>query len=547
MKNANWTRILTILLSLLALYALLAVLAGILQRFIVPVLLVIMASILAFILTPVVDFFQNRFHIFRWMSILTTYLLVGVILGTLGYFMTSPLVAQTRALADAIKNPTHLANVLSVRTTAEKLSAQASAMSSYYLAWGQGIRGYGLCSPIYFYGEAAAQGTTTHCDTFWPITVGPHWRKKLGPTLPALVRKLTAEVNDLGQTTVAANHGHSTAQIPTTKVPPSFAKPLKADLAKLSTLVSQTSTSLSAGQFSSVPQPLFGQTTQNTTAVEKNAKSLYSLVASTPIIILALQNGIDSHHLPIDVRKLLGSAVGKLRSQGTSLLNNAVTILTSTINIIFDLLIVIIMSLYLLADGGRFIRWIMHLTPERHREQAWFFVESLNKVLGGYIRGQLIVAITIGFLAGVGCYIIGVPYALLLGIFAFLAESIPVVGPILASIPAILVSLFTLSPLRTIIVVGWFLLIQQFEQNVVGPRITGRAVGIHPVAAMIAVIIGLEIGGFWGAFLAVPVTGMLFVIVAQAYSYLILRKPLPTAEIPEAEEPIDDATQIAAH
>src|ERR1019366_8544254 len=135
MKNANWTRILTILLSLLALYALMAVLAGIVQRFIVPLLLVVLASILAFILTPLVDLIQKRFHIFRGGAILSTYLLVALILLVLGYFMTSPLVAQTRQLSGAIKNPTHIESVLQAETTSAQIVTQATAQVNDYNSW----------------------------------------------------------------------------------------------------------------------------------------------------------------------------------------------------------------------------------------------------------------------------------------------------------------------------------------------------------------------------------------------------------------------------
>jgi predicted PurR-regulated permease PerM len=558
MKNANWTRILTILLCLLALYACLAVLAGLLQRFIVPVLLVLLAAILAFILTPIVDLLQGRFHFFRWLAILTTYLLLAAVLGSLGYFLTSPLVSQTKALADAIKNPTHIENVVRVRASSKLLGKQATTLRTgvlkYVNAPNPGPKpcqkvcpGFANCYLAYYLGDTqslfAAQGNCIGPLGFWRVTFGPHWRKRLGPTIPALIVKLQKEIAGLGRSTVStisaatAQHQSREARIPVTKVPPGYTKPLKAELALLNAAVAKAQAVVAKDETQTALYIRYSnQILKGARAVSKDARSLYSLVHSTPIIILALQNQIDSHHLPIDVRKLLGSAIGKLRGQGTTVLNNAVAILTGTVNVIFDLIIIVIMSLYLLADGPRFIGWVMSLIPEKHREQAWFFVQSLSKVLGGYVRGQLIVAITIGILAGLGCYAIGVPYALLLGIFAFLAESIPVMGPVLASIPAIIVSLFTLAPLRTAFVVGWFILIQQVEQNVVGPRITGRAVGIHPVAAMIAVIIGLEIGGIWGAFLAVPVTGVLFVVVSQSYSYLVLRKPLPTAEIPVSVE-----------
>lgn len=523
MKNANWTRILTILLSLLALYALLAVLAGIIQRFIVPLLLIILAAILAFILTPVVRFIQNRLHVFRWLSILMTYLLVAAILGSLGFFLTSPLIAQTRSLADAIKNPTHLENVLRVRDASSRLLNTAIAYNTA-LAGGAGSP---PCTAEQYLVQNAAVSRGAGCASV-----------PQGPRMAPLLKTFTGYLRGLQNTSLkpatnhAVQHHPSSAPIATTRVPASWIKPTRADVSRLQSALNRALIGVSAtgaAHYTSDAASLVNDSKQ----LSKDVEHLYVLVKTTPIIIIALQNQIDQHHWPVNVRSLLGNAVGNLSSQGANVLNNAVTILTGTINVIFDLFIIIIMSFYLLADGGRFIGWIMGLVPERHRDQAWFFIKSLDEVLGGYIRGQVIVAITIGILAGAGSYALGIPYALLIGIFAFLAESIPVIGPVLASIPAILVSLLTQSLVKTALVVGWFILVQQIEQNIVGPRITGHAVGIHPVVAMVAIIIGLEVGGFWGAFLAVPVTGLLQILIRTGYSYLILRKPLPTAEMPE--------------
>lgn len=557
MRNLNWTRLLTILLALLALYALFAVLAGLIQRFIVPLLLVLLAAILAFVLTPVVAFLHSRLHLMRWLSIVMTYLLVAGILITLGYFMTTPLIAQTKSLADAIKNPTHIENVVRVKTTTETIATQASRLNynvGLYSRQAGPVSSptlincsttsfcYSWCYLGYYLGARnTALTQQAGCRRFWRDR-GPHWRQFFGVPLPSLNQKLEAEIGQLSKSRVRSTSDKNVkgqtreAQIPTAQIPPSYYKTLVDNLTRFRSNVARARSDFIAQAGTPIFIADVKRLQREAAAVGSNGKSLYTLVHSTPILILALQNAIDVHHLPIDVHKALGSAVGKLRSQGTTILDNAVTILTGTVNVVFDLIIIIIMSLYMLADGPRFIGWAMGIIPEKNREQAWFFVDSLSRVLGGYVRGQLIVAITIGLLAGIGCYAIGVPYALLLGIFAFLAESVPVMGPVLASIPAIIVSAFTVSILRTAIVIGWFVVIQQIEQNVVGPRITGRAVGIHPVAAMIAVIIGLEIGGIWGAFLAVPVTGVLFVLASESYNYFVLRRPLPTAEIPQSVE-----------
>ncbi|GEM_PF-1280685 len=533
MRNANWTRILTVLLALLAFYALLAVLAGIIQRFIVPLLLVILAAILAFILTPVVDFIQHRAHLYRWISILLTYLWAAAVLAALGFFLTEPLLNQTKSLADAVRNPTHIQNLTLVRDTTVRIGASAGAMST-------AIRNVDTCS------AAAYVGASQYLAASCPSSTVPG-----SQTLPHLIATLDGLLPDLGKTSIRPSGAslHSTrhhaplAPIATTEVPPSYLKPLDRALSKLKAKTAKARATLNAtvGGGSSGSIPAAGSAVLKAAhGLQRQSRLLTSKVKHTPIIILAIQRGMDSRHVPIDIRSLFGKAVDKFSSQGGTVLNNAVTILTSTITVIFDLFIVVIMSFYLLADGGRFIGWCLGLVPERHREQAAFFVRSLDTVLGGYIRGQVIVAITIGVLAGAGCYVLGVPYALLIGIFAFLAESIPVIGPVLASIPACLISVFSQPLPKPLFVIGWFILVQQIEQNVVGPRITGHAVGIHPVLAMVAIIIGLEVGGFWGAFLAVPVTGILQIVIREAYRYLILQQPLPTAAVPDGVEVPDE-------
>lgn len=539
MRNANWTRILTILLAILALYALLAVAAGVIQRFIVPLLLVILAAILAFVLSPVVDFIQNRLHLFRWLSILLTYLTVAVVLAGLGFFLTAPLIAQTRSLADAIKNPTHLTNVVRVKDQTGKIAGKSIA---YAAAAGSGHAG----------AAAAYVGSLRACQGVAPGLCLPS-AKPQAVTIPALVHTLRTDLlPDLHKSSLRPAPNRAThnrgrfAPLPTTKVPPSYIKPIHQDLQRLRADLSKARQDFAHPAPPGRSPPLGVDASRVHKAAKRlnrDAKHMYSIVKSTPIFLLALQIKIDQHHWPIDIRSLFGKAVGKIGSQGSSVLNNAVAILTSTITVIFDVFIIIIMSFYLLADGGRFISWVLGLVPEGRREQAWFFIESLNGVLGGYIRGQVIVAITIGILAGTGSYLLGVPYALLIGIFAFLAESIPVIGPVLASIPAILVSLFTQSILKTLLVIGWFIVVQQIEQNIVGPRITGHAVGIHPVVAMVAIIVGLEIGGFWGAFLAVPVTGLLQVLARTGYNSIVRQEPLPTSPVPESVEVVEEEEQ----
>jgi predicted PurR-regulated permease PerM len=149
------------------------------------------------------------------------------------------------------------------------------------------------------------------------------------------------------------------------------------------------------------------------------------------------------------------------------------------------------------------------------------FEDALNRVVGNYIRGQLTLALIVGVLAGLVCLSQGKSlgsYALIIGVLAFLFETIPMVGPTLASIPAILLSLLLPDPFpRTFWVIFWFFVIQMVESNILGPRIVGHAVGLHPVASILALLVGAKLFGAFGALLATPVVAAAWVVIASLY------------------------------
>jgi predicted PurR-regulated permease PerM len=130
-----------------------------------------------------------------------------------------------------------------------------------------------------------------------------------------------------------------------------------------------------------------------------------------------------------------------------------------------------------------------------------------RRVFGSYLRGQLILGLIVGTLSAVAYLVLGVPYAVFLGVLAGILELVPIVGPIVAGAAAALVALTQPFPL-----VLWVVLvaiaIQQIENNLLVPRISGQAVGLHPLAALLAVLIGVELAGLAGAIFAVPLTGL---------------------------------------
>lgn len=219
----------------------------------------------------------------------------------------------------------------------------------------------------------------------------------------------------------------------------------------------------------------------------------------------------------------IDSTLANLQGQVTTFLNNLVS---NALNIVFvvtdvlvNILLVVVLSFYLTVDGKRIRNSLVGLAPRRTMPHVLLFEDALNRVVGNYIRGQLTLALIIGILAGFGCSIFRLGnYALIVGVMAFLFETIPMVGPALASIPALLISLLLPDPFpRTFYILIYFICVQMAESNILGPRIVGHAVGLHPVASILALIIGAQLFGAFGALLATPIVAAMWVVITSLY------------------------------
>jgi predicted PurR-regulated permease PerM len=207
---------------------------------------------------------------------------------------------------------------------------------------------------------------------------------------------------------------------------------------------------------------------------------------------------------------------GSLRSFTASALSSVVAVATAIAGGVVDTALVLILGFWFMVDGRRIPELIARLCPQSQRDKVRFLQDTVSKVMGAYIRGQLTTAAIIGVSAGVGSALLGVHYPLLVGILAFLFELVPMIGPTLGSLPAILISLFQPFPL-VLEVIAFFIAMQVFENNLLTPRISGGAVGLHPGVALLAIVVGADLGGIVGALFAVPVAGVASVLVAAVW------------------------------
>jgi predicted PurR-regulated permease PerM len=211
--------------------------------------------------------------------------------------------------------------------------------------------------------------------------------------------------------------------------------------------------------------------------------------------------------------------VAQVQTIGTAVARDLLPRLAEFFGTIVDIVLVLILSIYLCANGVRIVEWL-RTVPLGGRAQgvAEFLVGVVNRVVGGYIRGVLSLALLIGVMVGAGLAALGVPYAILLGVLAFFMEFVPVLGVFISGAASVLIAIvYFREPVRPLIVLAYFVLVHIVEGDVVGPRIMGRAVGIHPATGLIALVAGTEVFGIWGALFAAPIAGLLQSLVIGAW------------------------------
>jgi predicted PurR-regulated permease PerM len=189
-----------------------------------------------------------------------------------------------------------------------------------------------------------------------------------------------------------------------------------------------------------------------------------------------------------------------------------------------------------LTEHARLQRYALAYLPAHRRagvRDAWNAVETR---LGLWVRGQLILMGSIGVATGVAYTLLGLPGAVLLGLIAALTEAIPIVGPLLGAIPAVLVAA-TVSPQLALVVAGIYVILQFIEGTVLVPMVMRNTIGISSLLVLVSLLIGSAAGGIVGAFLAVPVAAAIEIVLQRLQA-----RETPVAQDPGAIEAPDDET-----
>ncbi|MFH0779943.1 MAG: AI-2E family transporter [Parcubacteria group bacterium] len=183
---------------------------------------------------------------------------------------------------------------------------------------------------------------------------------------------------------------------------------------------------------------------------------------------------------------------------------------------IVSFFLILVLTFYLTVEEGALKRALTFILPSHFQRFTLLLIGKVQSKIGSWFVGQLILCLIVGAISYVGLLILGVDYALALGLFAALGEFVPYVGPVFSAVPAIFIA-FTQSPLKALLVLILYIIIQQSENHIIVPKVMQKAVGLNPIVSIIALMVGAQIAGLVGVLLSIPVATALSVIIKEVW------------------------------
>ncbi len=200
-------------------------------------------------------------------------------------------------------------------------------------------------------------------------------------------------------------------------------------------------------------------------------------------------------------------------------LTNASDGFVQTVSIVFggfvSFVLIIIFSFYFSVQDKGIDDFLRLVVPAKYTNKVLDLWKRSQKKIGLWMQGQLLLGLIVGVLTYLGLTVLGVRYSLLFAIIAGLLEIIPLFGPVLASIPAIALAFVDGGPSLGFLVIGLYLIIQQFENHLIHPLVVSKVVGVPPILIILSLLVGGHLAGFLGIILAVPLAAVLQELVAE--------------------------------
>lgn len=228
--------------------------------------------------------------------------------------------------------------------------------------------------------------------------------------------------------------------------------------------------------------------------------------------ITVLKDYSIQHGILDNIKNNLGSFSTNLQKAAGSIFSTV----TGIFGGIFSFFLVLVMTFYMVVEENAIKKLVWSLAPAQHQPYVMQLVNRMQKKMGLWLRGQLILSFVIFILTYIGLSLLGVRYALVLALVAGITEFIPYLGPMIGAIPAVLLA-FLQEPIMALFVIILYMIIQWTENNILVPKIMQKAVGLNPIISIAVLLMGFKVAGVVGAILAIPVATAISVFVQDMF------------------------------
>lgn len=237
------------------------------------------------------------------------------------------------------------------------------------------------------------------------------------------------------------------------------------------------------------------------------ASEIRGLSESLPILVNKINEyfqGLKNISLNQNFQDGITNSFGNLSENISTVGSNVFSSTISFFGGMFSFLIVLSIAFYLSVQEAGSKKFFASLLGDEHRQYALEFIERVQRKMGRWLQGQIVLMFLVFVIDYLGLLLIGAPYALILAIMAGVLEIVPFVGPIISAIIATAISLLH-GPMTGLLVLTLFILVQQLEGYVLAPLVMKKAVGLNPVVVIIALLVGAKLAGVLGIIVSIPI------------------------------------------
>jgi predicted PurR-regulated permease PerM len=246
-----------------------------------------------------------------------------------------------------------------------------------------------------------------------------------------------------------------------------------------------------------------------------------------PVYAETWENGRDYFNhllnrisLPMEVRQILMETINNIRKGIIQGMRDFAGVAVGVISLLPSFMLAPFLAYYIVKDFSQIKKAFLGFLPPNYRKDILILVREGDIIFSQFLRGRLLISMIVGFLTGVGAALINVPFAVLIGLFTAIADLIPFFGPILAAIPVIGLAL-TISHWKGFVMLGIFLFVQQLEASYLTPSLLGDRVGLNPMTTVFVLLVGGYVAGPLGLIFAVPVAGLLRVVLHYLWEKIV--------------------------